>query len=223
MRLSATIEDPQAIRKILAHLGLPSEVPTSPHPGPLRHARLISSPACPPDPLPGLHALVPSVAEMAHPTLAARLWQADPSPPQASAPSVVRFRLDSLLTRGLSCPVAGRIRTLFIRPVSSGAVGVASVPGVWTDNGLYAAYSRLPALSAVTPAPLEGAAGVALLENRDPARVEPLINALTPALRRLFESLAPERFVPGAAALWSVRRAPIEVAPDRGENHSKSP
>jgi hypothetical protein len=39
---------------------------------------------------------------------------------QASAPSVVSFRLDSPLIRGLSCPVADPNRTLFIRAVSWG-------------------------------------------------------------------------------------------------------
>ncbi len=41
----------------------------------------------------------------------------------------------------------------------------------------------------------EGAAVVALMENRDPARIEPLVSALPPALRRLLEALSPERAV----------------------------
>lgn len=42
----------------------------------------------------------------------------------------------------------------------------------------------------------EGKAVVELLENREPARVEPLIEALPPALRQLLERLSPERVVP---------------------------
>ena len=41
----------------------------------------------------------------------------------------------------------------------------------------------------------EGAAVVALVENRNPARVEPLIEALPSDLRRLLEALSPERVV----------------------------
>ena len=44
MRLLATIEDPQGIRKILAHLGLPTEVPvlSPPGPPPTRAADLVA-------------------------------------------------------------------------------------------------------------------------------------------------------------------------------------
>ena len=44
MRLLATIEDPQVIRKIVAHLGLPTEVPvlSPPRPPPARAADLFA-------------------------------------------------------------------------------------------------------------------------------------------------------------------------------------
>jgi len=41
MRLIATIEDPRVIRQILAHLGLPTEVP-QPRPPPARPAALFA-------------------------------------------------------------------------------------------------------------------------------------------------------------------------------------
>lgn len=41
MRLIATIEDPRVIRQILAHLGLPTEVP-QPRPPPARAADLFA-------------------------------------------------------------------------------------------------------------------------------------------------------------------------------------
>lgn len=55
----------------------------------------------------------------------------------------------------------------------------------WLD----APGSPPPALSS------EGAAVAELVENRDPARVESLIGALPPPLRRLLDSLSPERVV----------------------------
>jgi hypothetical protein len=44
MRLLATIEDPQVIRTILAHLGLPTEVPflSPPRPSPARAAEIVA-------------------------------------------------------------------------------------------------------------------------------------------------------------------------------------
>jgi pimeloyl-ACP methyl ester carboxylesterase len=52
-----------------------------------------------------------------------------------------------------------------------------------------------------SPAPRDlspgGAAVVALVENRDPARVEPLIHALPPALQAFLDMLSPERVVAG--------------------------
>jgi dipeptidyl aminopeptidase/acylaminoacyl peptidase len=63
------------------------------------------------------------------------------------------------------------------------------------DRGRIAAWLDAP--GSLPPRALSrgGAAVVALVENRDPARVEPLIDTLPPALRRLIGALSPERVV----------------------------
>lgn len=64
------------------------------------------------------------------------------------------------------------------------------------DRARLAAWLDAPAAAAPAGLSREGAAIAALVENRDPARVEPLIQALPPALQRLLEALSPERVVP---------------------------
>lgn len=64
------------------------------------------------------------------------------------------------------------------------------------DRDRLAAWLDAPGSAPPAGLSPEGAAVAALLENRDPARVEPLVNSLPPALRRLLESLSPERVLP---------------------------
>jgi pimeloyl-ACP methyl ester carboxylesterase len=64
------------------------------------------------------------------------------------------------------------------------------------DRKRLAAWLDTPGAAAPAGLSAEAAAVAALVENRDPARVEPLINALPPALRHLLDALAPERVVP---------------------------
>ncbi len=71
--------------------------------------------------------------------------------------------------------------------------------------------SGAPVPSRLSP---EGAAVAALLGNRDPARVGPLIDGLTPALRRLLESLSPE---------WVVGRLKARLILVHGRNDPAVP
>jgi acetyl esterase/lipase len=65
------------------------------------------------------------------------------------------------------------------------------------DRARLAAWLDAPGPTPPSGLSHEGAAVAQLLANRDPARLEPLIAALPPALRTLLEALSPERVVPG--------------------------
>ncbi len=63
------------------------------------------------------------------------------------------------------------------------------------DRARLAAWLDAPGSAAPAGLSPEGVSVAALVENRDPARVEALVRALPPALRRLLEALSPERVV----------------------------
>ncbi len=64
------------------------------------------------------------------------------------------------------------------------------------DRTRLAAWLDTPGAPVPRGLSAEGATIAALVENRDPTRVEPLIDALPPALRQLLDTLSPERVIP---------------------------